>query len=88
MQPDRQPEVFLVTLSEQDKKFLYAYGVKTYSELFSKPDERPWYPAWGIPKRRAHLVFETQKAEMQREWLPKLVFAKPEEYDKVWNIPR
>jgi putative aldouronate transport system substrate-binding protein len=85
VQPDRQPEVAAMALSEQDKKFLNAYGVKSYSEMFSKPDERPWYPAWGIPKEEHISLFETQKGEKQREWLPKLVFAKPEEYDKVWE---
>jgi len=82
---NRQPEVFQLTLSEADKKFLDAYGVKTYSELFSKPDDRPWYPAWGIPRDEERTLFETQKAELQREYLPKLVFAKAEEYDAIWE---
>lgn len=85
VQPERQPEVFQLNLSDGDKKFLNAYGVQTYSEMFSDPDERPWFPAWGIPRDEERSLFETQKAEVQREWLPKLVFAKPEDYDKVWE---
>ena len=83
--PDRQPEVFPLTLSDADRKFLSAYGVNTYTEMFAKPDDRPWYPAWGLPKNDLASLFETQKAELQREYLPKLVFAKPEDYDKVWD---
>jgi putative aldouronate transport system substrate-binding protein len=83
--PNRQPEVFPLTLSDADRKFLSAYGVSTYSEMFAEPDDRPWYPAWGIPKNDLAQLFETQKTELQREWLPKLVFAKPEDYDKVWE---
>jgi len=83
--PDHQPEVFVLTLSEHDRKILNAYGVNAYTELFAKPDDRPWYPAWGIPRDDERSLFETQKGELQREYLPKLVFAKPEDYDKVWE---
>ncbi len=83
--PGMQPEVFFLSLTEQDKKILSAYGVKTYSELFSAPDPRPWYPAWGIPRDEARQLFETQKAEVQRKYLSRLVLSKPEEFDKVWD---
>src|SRR5690606_13486339 len=47
--PGLQPEVFQLTLTEADKHILGKYGVSTYAELFSDPDDRPWYPAWGYP---------------------------------------
>ena len=83
--PGMQPEVFQVTLTEADKKILSAYGVQTYSQLFSDPDPRPWFPAWGIPRDEPRQLFEAQKAEIQRQYLPKLVLSKPEEFENVWN---
>jgi len=83
--PARQPEVFAMSLSDEDKKILGAYGVNAYSELFALPDERPWYPAWGIARDEAGQLFETQKGDLQREYLPKLVLSNPADYDKVWE---
>jgi len=83
--PGYQPEVFQASLTDADKKFLSAYGVQTYAELFSDPDPRPWFPAWGIPRDSERELFESLKADVQREFLPKLVLSKPEEFDSVWD---
>jgi len=77
--------VFALSLSEEDKKILGAYGVNAYAELFAKPDNRPWYPAWGIARDEERQLFETQKGDLQREYLPKLVLSKPADYDSVWE---
>lgn len=82
--PGMQPEVFQLSLTEADKKILSAYGVQTYAELFSPPDPRPWYPAWGIPRDEPRQLFEQQKQDIQRKYLPKLVMSKPEDFEKVW----
>lgn len=83
--PGLQPEVFELSLTEADKKILSAYGVKTYAELFSPPDDRPWYPAWGAPRGQEQQLFEQQKSDIQRQYIPKMVLAKPEEFEKVWE---
>jgi len=83
--PGYQPEVFQASLTDADKKFLSAYGVQTYAELFSDPDPRPWFPAWGIPRDSERELFESLKADVQREFLPKLVLSKPEEFDSIWD---
>ena len=83
--PDYQPEVFQESLTDADKRFLSAYGVKTYAELFSDPDPRPWFPAWGIPRDSERELFEALKADVQREYLPKLVLSKPEDFENIWN---
>jgi len=83
--PGRQPEIFELSLTEADKKFFKAYGIRTYADLFTPPDPRPWYPAWGIPRGPEQQLFEQQKADIQRKYIPKLVLSKPEDFDKVWE---
>ena len=85
--PGRQPEVFQMSLTEKDKEILGKYGVQTYAELFSLPDERPWYPAWGYPKEQGSLpdVFEARKKEIQRKYIPEMVLASPDKFESVWN---
>lgn len=85
--PGLQPEVFQMRLTDGDKEILGKYGVKTYSEMFAAPDERPWYPAWGIPKEQGspQQIWETKKEELNKKFFPKLVLAKPDEFEKVWQ---
>jgi hypothetical protein len=85
--PALQPEVFQMGLTEGDKAILSAYGVQTYSELFSAPDDRPWYPAWSIAKEQGspEQLYETKKTELVKKYIPKLVLAKPEDFEKVWS---
>lgn len=84
--PILQPEVFQMNLTAGDKAILDAYGVKTYAELFSPPDPRPWYPAWSIPKEQGspEQLYETKKTEMVKKYIPKLVLAKPAEFEEIW----
>jgi putative aldouronate transport system substrate-binding protein len=85
--PGTQPEVFQMGLTEADKTILDKYGVKTYAELFAAPDDRPWYPAWGIPKEQGspQQIWETKKDEITKKYFPKLVLAKPTDFEGVWN---
>ena len=77
--------MFQLSLTEADKKILSAYGVKTYSELFSPPDPRPWYPAWGIPRDEPQQLFETKKGDLQRKYLSKLVLSSPDKFENIWT---
>ncbi|RED51838.1 ABC transporter substrate-binding protein [Cohnella lupini] len=85
--PGYQPEVFQMSLTDADKMILEKYGVKTYAELFADPDERVWFPAWGIPKAQGspEQIWETTKDEITKKFYPKLVLAKPADFDKVWD---
>lgn len=84
--PGFQPEVFQLSLTEKDKEILGKYGVKTYAELFAKPEERVWFPAWGIPKAQGspEQIWETKHDEVIKKYYPKLVLAKPGDFEKVW----
>jgi putative aldouronate transport system substrate-binding protein len=85
--PGTQPEVFQMGLTDADKLILDKYGVKTYSEMFSAPDDRPWYPAWGVPKEQgsAQQIYETKSNEVTKKYFPKLVLSKPADFESVWN---
>lgn len=87
LSPAMQPEVFQVNLTDKDKEILDKYGVKTYSQLFSPPDPRPWFPAWGIPKKQGspQQIWETKKDEIQKKHFPKIVLASPDKFESAWN---
>ncbi|RCW47588.1 ABC transporter substrate-binding protein [Paenibacillus prosopidis] len=84
--PGVQPEVFQMSLTDADKAILEKYGVKTYSEMFAAPDERPWFPAWAIPKEQGspQQIFTTKSDEITKKYFPKLVLANPSEFEAVW----
>lgn len=85
--PGLQPEVFQMNLTDADKEILGKYGAQTYAELFAAPDERPWYPAWGIPKEQGSppQIYETKKTELTKKYFPRLVLSKSDEFEAVWN---
>ncbi|TLS49044.1 ABC transporter substrate-binding protein [Paenibacillus antri] len=87
LSPGLQPEVFQMGLTAEDKTILDKYGVKTYSELFAAPDERPWFPAWGIPKEQGspQQIWETKKDELTKKYIPKLILAEPGDFEAVWQ---
>ncbi len=82
-----QPEVAYAGYTDGDKALLDAYGAKTFSEYFSKPDERAWYPAWSINKGQGtpEQIFQQKASDLQKKYVPKLVLAKPSEFDSIWN---
>ncbi|SFE44591.1 putative aldouronate transport system substrate-binding protein [Paenibacillus catalpae] len=82
-----QPEVAYAGYTDGDKALLDAYGVKTFSEYFSKPDERSWYPAWSINKGQGtpEQIFQQKASDLQKKFIPKLVLAKSGDFDSIWN---
>jgi len=85
--PGEQPEVFQMGLTDGDKLILEKYGVQTYAEMFSQPDDRPWFPAWGIPKEQGspQQIWETQREELTKKYFPRLVLSNPNEFDAIWT---
>lgn len=82
-----QSEVAYAGYTEGDRTILDAYGVQTFAELFSAPQDRPWYPAWSINKAQGspEQIFEQKSGDVQKKYFPKLVFATPAEFESVWN---
>ncbi|WP_339783895.1 ABC transporter substrate-binding protein [Paenibacillus sp. FSL R7-0313] len=85
--PGNQPEVAAASYTEGDKKFLEAYGIQTFSELFNKPDERPWFPAWSIALEQGspEQIFTTKSDDLQRKYLPEMILGAPSNFDKLWD---
>ncbi|WP_127534185.1 ABC transporter substrate-binding protein [Paenibacillus kobensis] len=83
----RQPEIAAVSFSAGDRLILSKYGVKTFTELFADPLDRPWFPAWSIPIEPGSeaQLFTQKKSDLQRKYMPKLVLSNPEEFEGVWK---
>lgn len=82
-----QPEVAFAEYTDGDKKILDSYGVKTFSQMFAEPDERKWYPAWSINLGQGtpEQIFTQKSDDLQLKYLPKLILAKPADFDSIWN---
>ncbi|MCE3202371.1 ABC transporter substrate-binding protein [Paenibacillus sonchi] len=85
--PGSQPEVATFGYTDGDKQLLAAYGVKTFSELFSNPDERPWFPAWSIALEQGspEQMFITKADDLQRNHLPSMILDTPANFSKNWD---
>ena len=83
----RQPEVAQMSYTEGDLKLLEEYGVESFSQMFSAPDDRPWYPAWSIPIDQGSpaQIFTQKKSDLQRKYFPQMVLANPSDFEGLWN---
>ncbi|KHF40532.1 ABC transporter substrate-binding protein [Halalkalibacter okhensis] len=87
-EPRRQQEVAMNDYTEEDRVLLDAYNIEVFSDLFSEPEERPWFPAWSAnvePGSQA-AIFEQEKHELQRLWFPQMILADPNEFESVWDM--
>ncbi|AFC28292.1 family 1 extracellular solute-binding protein [Paenibacillus mucilaginosus 3016] len=82
-----QPEVAEMDYTEGDRKILQAYGAKTFADMFSKPDDRPWYPAWSINLGQGtpEQIFGQKSQDLQLKYLPKLIMGSPDAFDGTWK---
>ncbi|ANS73911.1 ABC transporter substrate-binding protein [Paenibacillus yonginensis] len=82
-----QPEVAQASFTEGDRNILEKYGVRTFSELFAAPDDRPWYPAWSISIEQGSPaeIFQQKSKDVKLKYFPKLVLAKPDQFDAIWE---
>lgn len=76
-----------MSYTEGDKKLLKANGVESFSQMFSAPDERPWFPAWSIQVAQGSpaQIFQQKKGDLQRKYFPRLVLSAPAQFDAIWN---
>lgn len=82
-----QPEVVSFTYTDGDRKLLQAYGAKTFSGYFTKPDERKWSPAWSIAVTQGspQQIFTTKSDDLQKKYLSKLVLEGTDKFEATWN---
>jgi putative aldouronate transport system substrate-binding protein len=85
--PGKQTSVAETGYTDGDKAILKAYTIKVFSDLFAKPDERKWYPAWsatlgeGTPEQ----IFGQKMGDLQKKFYPKMILAAPDKFDSVWT---
>lgn len=88
--PKDQPSEFKAGLSETDKKVLDGYGFEKWIDFIPNCQEvEAWYPiysacnTWTSDKPEGMAL--QKMAEIKREWLPKAIMVKSNEFDDVWN---
>ncbi|MBM7542619.1 extracellular solute-binding protein [Amphibacillus cookii] len=87
IEPRRQPEVATLEYREGDREYLDAYDIDTFSEIFSLPDDRPWYPAWSAniaPGSDAD-IFEENSDQLLKRHYPRIVLADPSNFEAEWD---
>lgn len=87
VEPPKQPEVASLMYDDGDKEFLDAYGVETFTEMFSEPELRPWYPAWDTPIETGSpaQLYEQQLDDLMKRKYPEIIYASPDEFEAQWN---
>lgn len=87
VEPPRQPEVANLMYDEGDQEFLDAYGIQTFTEMFSEPDDRPWFPAYDAPIETGSdaQLYEQQLNDLMVSSFPDMVLANPSDFDAKWE---
>jgi putative aldouronate transport system substrate-binding protein len=85
--PNLQPTVVEQGYTDGDRAILKAYHAKVFSDLFSPPDERKWYPAWsaGIGKGTPEDIFVQKSGDLQRKYFPKMILAPAADFGQQWD---
>ncbi|MDQ0229956.1 ABC transporter substrate-binding protein [Metabacillus malikii] len=86
-EPRNQPEVAILDYDKTDNEFLKAYHLTVFTDLFSEPEDRPWYPAWDTPIQQGSpaQMYEQQAEALLKSSFPKIALAKPEDFEKEWE---
>ena len=83
--PGNDPQEFYDGLNEYNKKFLDAYGFKSWSEFYRVPEESPvWYPTWTInlPDGSPEAIASTKAADINVQMLPQVIAA--DDFEAAW----
>jgi putative aldouronate transport system substrate-binding protein len=88
--PNDQVSEFKARLSGIDKKVLEGYGFEKWADFIPNSEEvGAWYPIYSVCNTwtadKPEGVALQKMAEIKREWLPKVIMVKPNEFDYVWN---
>ncbi|KRE97903.1 ABC transporter substrate-binding protein [Paenibacillus sp. Soil766] len=86
--PNKQPAVAEKNYTDGDRALLKAYNAKVFTDMFSKPDARPWYPAWSINKGQGtpEQIFEQKMGDLQKKAYPEMILASgTDKFEKAWS---
>lgn len=89
VEPPNSPEIAQLTYDNYpvDREFLDAYGLEVFTDLFSDPDPRPWFPAWDthIEQGSAAQIYEQQADDLRKSAYPKIVMAPEDQFEAEWD---
>ncbi|MGM7719882.1 extracellular solute-binding protein [Metabacillus sp. Hm71] len=85
--PAMQPEVAKLAYDEVDKEFLEAYGIETFTDLFTEPEPAPWFPFWDatIETGSEAQLYDQQSRDLIKRSYPDIILADPSEFDAEWK---
>lgn len=86
--PSDSEDEYKASLSDYDRRFLDAYGIKYPAQLLSEPVKRPaYYPVWAMPieEGSAAKVANTKMVDICRKYYPRLVLSDMGEFEPLWN---
>ena len=84
--PGDQPEIYFNMMSDYDKEFYAALGVKTPAQVFNPPIElAPYGEAWQIDKTPIDIDYNNNFLPIQDRWLPTIITCDPAEIDANWD---
>ncbi|WP_160692938.1 extracellular solute-binding protein [Clostridium sp. C2-6-12] len=88
--PSDQVSEFKVGLSEIDKKILKGYGFEKWADFIPDSEEvGAWYPIYSVcntwTSDEPEGIALQKMSEIKKEWLPKVIMVKPNQFDYAWN---
>ena len=88
LDPKEQPEEYLATLNDIDKKVLKAYGYTKFTDFLEPAEENePWFPiyTYNFEPNKPETIARQKMDDVKRKWLPKVIMTSPAEFDKAWD---
>lgn len=88
--PSEQPSEFIASLSEFEKDFLAKYGYGMWTDFLTPVEKNTaWFPLYSqIQDWTADTTWglaSIKMDEVKHEWLPKVVMASRNKFDKTWD---
>jgi putative aldouronate transport system substrate-binding protein len=82
-------EYFDVRYRDYEKEILKNFGIKTFNDFYAPSYPAKYEPGWAIrtkmPADFSGKIAVEQALELATEYLPKIIMAKTEDFDKLWN---
>ena len=89
LSPTLFDDFFEVRYRDYEKEFLKNFNIKTFNDFYAPSYPAKYEPGWAIrtkmPADFSGKIAVEQALELATEYLPKIIMAKTEDFDKLWN---
>lgn len=86
--PTKTDEFLNIKYQDYEKEILKAYDIKSFNDLFAPTYPATYEPGWAVrskmPADHPGKVAVEKALEIAKQYVPKVVTAKPAEFDKVY----